>query len=118
MPPNGKKIQKNYKINIRKLEKKLESEKGSRIERGGESETELGRYRTGERKRQSSESKERGEETILPLGEIEGEETRDREIEIERWRGNERETKVEIYREIGETEVEGRSYFINARKPV
>lgn len=47
-----KKIQKNYKINIRKLEKKLESENGSRIERGGESETELGKYRTGERKRE------------------------------------------------------------------
>lgn len=47
MPPIGK-----YKIIIRKTEKKkLESEKGSRIERGGESETELGRYRTGERKR-------------------------------------------------------------------
>lgn len=50
MPPNGKK---KYKIIIRKTEKKTREWEGiENRERGGESETELGKYRTGERKRE------------------------------------------------------------------
>lgn len=52
MPTNGKKNTKKLQNKYQKTGKKLESENGSRIERGGESETELGKYRTGERKRE------------------------------------------------------------------